>query len=364
MQIMHKQHTEELAFMRQQLSQLADDNKQKGVLKRKPAAASTTERSSSAAEASDTVHEHRDQRARVSDDDRPALARDEVLDTVFSFVGIGVYYYVAGVCRNWRGRYMTLCKQAAKKKQHTFHTSYWSTIVTASRLQVALDAGFTDAQLTKPKLRLAHAIAIRSLEPIAVLTLARVYGLQWSTSLSERAAWLKKYELLRWLIKCECPWDIDQLVDDVLQYDELDHLITVRAVTGPWSAEKLTSLLDGAALNDELDTVKWCHEQGAEWPESFYDVYSAPDVSKCWSLKCLQWAIANGSTWLTWRCQALSSEHYTCDSGSPEHNDDTCDKNDCDRAHATELFEWAHENGCPCTCEVAVATAATAAADV
>eukprot|EP00953_Heterococcus_sp_UTEX-ZZ885_P008667 5174-Heterococcus_DN1.PRE.5 len=43
--------------------------------------------------------QHRHQRARVSDDHIPILARNEVIDTVFSFVGIGEYYYVAGVCR-------------------------------------------------------------------------------------------------------------------------------------------------------------------------------------------------------------------------------------------------------------------------
>ena len=45
----------------------------------------------------------RHRRARFVDDHVLALARNEVLDAVFSFVGIGEYYYVAGVCRNWRG---------------------------------------------------------------------------------------------------------------------------------------------------------------------------------------------------------------------------------------------------------------------
>jgi hypothetical protein len=114
MQIMHKQHTEELALMRQQLSQLAYDNKQLlcNLLPKREAAAA--ECSNFAAETSDTLHEQIDQRAQCTQDAIPVLARDEVLDTVFSFIGIGDYNYAAGVCRNWRGRYMKLyCSTAA-----------------------------------------------------------------------------------------------------------------------------------------------------------------------------------------------------------------------------------------------------------
>jgi hypothetical protein len=37
------------------------------------------------------------------------LEKDEILDEVFSFVGLGEYYYVASVSRRWRGRYIKLC---------------------------------------------------------------------------------------------------------------------------------------------------------------------------------------------------------------------------------------------------------------
>jgi hypothetical protein len=55
--------------------------------------------------------QHRHQRARCLDDHIAVPANNQVLDTVFNFVGVGDYYYVAGVCRNWRGRYLTLCPQ-------------------------------------------------------------------------------------------------------------------------------------------------------------------------------------------------------------------------------------------------------------
>jgi hypothetical protein len=78
-------------------------------------------------------------------------------------------------------------------------------------------------------------------------------------------------------------------------------------------------------------------------------------------LRCVQWALANGSTWLTWRCQDLAAGHYDCGSDHAEHSDDTCVHTNCDRKHAMELLQWAHENGCPCTCTEAAAVAAAAA---
>jgi hypothetical protein len=74
-----KQLTDGLNLVKQQLSQIAD-NKGEGVLKRKTAAAAKC--SNSVPEASDTAHEHRNQRASLQQDMTAVLARDEVLDTL------------------------------------------------------------------------------------------------------------------------------------------------------------------------------------------------------------------------------------------------------------------------------------------
>jgi hypothetical protein len=88
--------------------------------------------------------EHRHQFADLGRDRIPVLARDEVLDTVFSFVGIGDYKYVAGVCRNWRGRYITLCHKASKKPTaERLSTHIGKAFVTRSRLQLAFDDGLS-----------------------------------------------------------------------------------------------------------------------------------------------------------------------------------------------------------------------------
>jgi hypothetical protein len=55
--------------------------------------------------------------------------------------------------------------------------------------------------------RLAEYIVIQSLEPIPVLTLARVRGLQWVSNLTTFSAYMGKLQLLQWLHECGCHWD-------------------------------------------------------------------------------------------------------------------------------------------------------------
>jgi hypothetical protein len=49
------------------------------------------------------------QRARIAADPAPALERDEVLDGVLEYVGIGDYICSGAVNRRWKGRYIKLC---------------------------------------------------------------------------------------------------------------------------------------------------------------------------------------------------------------------------------------------------------------
>jgi hypothetical protein len=49
--------------------------------------------------------EHAKKHARLADDGRSPLADDQILDTVFSYVGIGDYIYTGAVSRRWNGRY-------------------------------------------------------------------------------------------------------------------------------------------------------------------------------------------------------------------------------------------------------------------
>jgi hypothetical protein len=191
--------------------------------------------------------QHRQQRARITQDAVPMLARDEVLDAIFIFVGIGEYYYVAAVCRNWRGRYLQLCSQLETGTILRFKTCAASIATTAARLQLALDNGLSIELLEKSQWRVSSSIVCCSLEPIAVLTLARVYGLQWNPLLTFYAAVHKKYELLRWLHKCGYPLDLRLIINDADANSNLEHMKQIRALTGPWPAEQVISSMSCAA---------------------------------------------------------------------------------------------------------------------
>jgi hypothetical protein len=221
--------------------------------------------------------------------------------------------------------------------------------------------GFTVEQLDMPNGTSVVSMIIRSLEPMKVITLARLYGFAWSNTLTQCAAESRQYELLKWLLKCGCPWDpeivLDQLVDNS---DDLEHMQQLRAVTGPWPADQLATIMLYAGRHDNdgpetLNSLKWLREQGAAWPKSFYDLQ--PITPICWCVRSAYWALTNGSTWLEWRCQDLAPEHYyDCDSDVVESSDGICNNLYCDRCSAKLLFIWAHKNGCPCTCnEIAVA---------
>jgi hypothetical protein len=94
--------TDELMLVKQQLAQLVQSV---DTLNAKLMPASLQQQTIAAAVNSQPQQQ---QQSRPDRSPIPVLAQDGVLGTVFSFIGIGEYYYVAGVCRNWRGRYMAL----------------------------------------------------------------------------------------------------------------------------------------------------------------------------------------------------------------------------------------------------------------
>jgi hypothetical protein len=151
----------------------------------------------------------RDQkRARHYEGCTQPLEKNEVLDEIFGYVGRKEWLFVGAVCRRWRGRYLSMCYKArADKAEHAFQTSHSSTFTTAARFLLALDNGLempdedeaSDSFDDLPKL---------SQQPIEVLTLARVHGAAWHEGLCEDAAFYGNLELLQWLHKSGCPWDV------------------------------------------------------------------------------------------------------------------------------------------------------------
>jgi hypothetical protein len=107
------------------------------------------------------------------------------------------------------------------------------------------------------------------------------------------------------------------------------------------------------------EPIKFLLSIGAEWPDRFYDT----NIGQCWPVRAVTAALASGCAWGVWKCADLAPEHFDSDSGDGDHSDANC-RGYCDRKNAAELFAWAQENGCPCTCEADAAAATQVAAAV
>jgi hypothetical protein len=287
----------------------------------------------------------------LTDGSAAALDRDVILDTVFSYVGIKHYIYVAGVSRRWRARYLKLCycKAAANDNADKLCTSFENAAKTAATLQVAFDSGLTVAGLHKNQQASARALAATSLEPIAVLTLARVYGLQWTTDYTRNAAFKNNLPLLQWLLRCGCPCAVTSVarVARVAIYNSnLEMLKHCHTAVAQLPASMREELLWEAGKRGRLSILQWLHEVGTAWPATFYS-----ESNNCWTVPAVQWALANGCTWGSWKCQAKPSRYYCAFNGRTiaEHNDAECTAAWCCKRQAAALFAWAHGHGCLCT---------------
>jgi hypothetical protein len=90
--------------------------------------------------------------------------------------------------------------------------------------------------------------------------------------------------------------------------------------------------------------------------------HNSSDKLDCWPVSAVQWAMANGRGWGSWKCSELNPLLYMCattqDNAAAAHNDAECAVKWCRKKRAGELLAWAHEHGCPCTCEADAAAEA------
>ena len=94
-----------------------------------------------------------------------------------------------------------------------------------------------------------------------------------------------------------------------------------------WRPTKKYSARSAQSVQDQ--------ERSAEWPSSFYFYDRAENSMVCWAVRAIEWALSEGCTWGDWKCDQLEPELYT--------------QLDYKR-NTVAVFAWAHENGCPCTC--------------
>jgi hypothetical protein len=296
------------------------------------------------------LFQHRGKQSRADDSRTSPLSKDEVLDTVFSFVGTGDYFYTAAVCSTWRKRYLKLCYSEANKKgmaksaaaaaaaaPHKCSTSYRSACMTAARLQLALRDSVTVAVLQADVRRLAKDTVQYSLDSIGVLSLLKVHDMAWNPCMCTAAAFTGNLHLLQWLHDCGCPWDERCVITTAAVRCHLNVLKWLHEINGPWSDARSNHVMLVVGACGGLHVVEWLLAQEVQWPEQLYGTFKWGGVTHnvCWTANVVKWALAHGCTWGNWQCQQLALDRY-------EH---------FSKMKVTKLFEWAHQNGYPCTCE-------------
>jgi hypothetical protein len=156
--------------------------------------------------------------------------------------------------------------------------------------------------------------------------------------LCDVAARYGKLQLLQWLRASSCPWQEPLMLMTACRGGSVPVLEWLRTVTAPWTSALQTGLLKRAGWSNHLAAVQWLIAQGAEWPPTFAGCYMSNEDTtayECWSLSAVQWAIASGSGWLDRHCADYAANNFI---------------NTTAKRHAAEVLEWAHANGCPCTC--------------
>eukprot|EP00953_Heterococcus_sp_UTEX-ZZ885_P002665 1956-Heterococcus_DN1.PRE.5 len=325
------------------------------ALKAAPASASELEFSStSTAETDDQQPLIKRAHLAVNNEDTPPLENDQILDHIFGFVGVGDYAYTAGVCRKWRGRYITLCHRhvsTLKKRVHfktnKLRTTYKNAIVTAARLQLALKNSVKMADMETQSARFAHSVIQHSLEPIAVLSLAKLHDLTWTSHLTNMAVRYNKLELLQWLREHGCSCNPMQICHSAALLGNVEMLQWLSTVTGPWSKAVKDHMMWFAGVSNRLKAVKWLYSEGAALPSSFHQTIRVRDelVNSMWPPRIVSFAVATTGSWGEWKCEKFAPKHYP---------------NDMKR-YVGYMFVWAHKHGCPCTCPRAAPARAAAA---
>ena len=278
----------------------------------------------------------------------PVLERDEMLLKILQHAGTADWLYIASINRRWRGLYYSLCHKARKNSnQLVMRTGWRAAVVTASRLQYAFEHGLSAENINKNLRVFAKAVGECSLEPVAVMTLARVRGVSWHATFCDDPALKGDWSYLRWLRSSGCLWDVrwvyECATDGGHNKNTMSILPWIKQQTSvplegdiPMDAHDLQDLMWETGCNCPADYVEWVHtELQAPWPDQFFD------GMECWPGESVKVALKHGSGWGIWQCQKLLRS-WLC----KRHKD-----------NAQALFEWTHKGEgkhkykCPCTCE-------------
>jgi hypothetical protein len=233
--------------------------------------------------------------------------------------------------------YMQYCAQnSCSDCDGRLVTRQRSVLMTESRLQLALSSGLTVTGWTFDSRCHAELICAHSLEPEKVMTLLIVYSVLWCTNLCNGATFCNKLALLQWLHAQSCPWAATAVLNCASARGSVAMLEWLLAMTPSWSSDAKQAMLAYAGCHSNLAAAQWLRAHGAVWPKSFTAEIAQAEtkLTLCWDVSVVRWALACGSGWLAWRCADYAADNYEI----------------YFEQQATELLEWAHANGCPCTC--------------
>jgi hypothetical protein len=279
---------------------------------------------------------------------------------VFSYVGYGEYFYIAAVCRKWRGAYISLCHKLAKANEtHKLRTKCRAIVVTAARLQLALNNGAELAQLA-PFARewpyfgkLGDAVVRWSLKTTANLTLLRVYGCAWEESIYDCAAAHDRLELMQWLhqVKCPLPPLRNLTYSCACSSTALSILQWLHSLQPEWFNklddydDKLVNkavLLDIIGDYGNLAVMQWLRcDLKTKWPSVAEIICNVNwrTIFPTWPAQAVIWALDNGLEF-----------KFECSKLDPERQEGEKHKQD-----AAALWQWLHKesNMHRCTCSSA-----------
>ena len=320
------------------------------------------------------------------------LKNSETLHRILELLGTKAWLYVA-INRQWRGEYLSICRRIAKSKGEEFRylTSWQNAVITAPRLRMALECGITDTLpdiLDEDSAETGEYIVQHSSDAAGVFTLCKLHDMPWLCSFAVQAVHKKDFPLLQWLIVSGCFYHeleiIVQVIDDLPCESRLDavkwlwaqascfdeyekrHILKhaircspqgsrLKIIKWVWTqnpalcSSDVEELLDYAGTRDDIETVQYIMSiEKCSWPKAFWHEeetqapvdFTADPVRgelKCWGPRSLACARELGAEWGDWRCERFNEGWY--DEG-------------LDAQFAREVFDWGHNNGCPCTCEL------------
>ena len=298
------------------------------------------------------------QKKRARAEARPVVRwdDDQMLEIIFVAMGEREWLYVASLSRRYRGLYLSFCKRAARRRHQSFdyRTDWRNAVLSASRVEMAFTHGLSKAVCALPESAFGTHVIQHSSDPTAVLALCD--EMPWTEELATFAAQNEHRVpgLLQWVLDSDCPWDPRIVMRIIINSTGSNWPASLGILKSLWSRKPRlssgdkASILEAAGILGGHKVAQWLrHTVDAPWPVTWWyrvserehiDLAGPPvrGTLISWSLNTFRWARAEGAPWGTsWRCQMFDEAWY--------RQGNTADD-------ASDVFTWAHQHGCPCTC--------------